>query len=69
MTYTYKGYNPANVKHVTKYVKEHYKRVEVTFSKDYYDQVLKPVCDDSGLSVATFIKKAVADAVDGITKK
>ena len=69
MTYTYKGYNPANSKHVKKYNSLHYKRVEIAFDKGYYESILKPICDSSGVTVSAFIKKAVADAVEGITKK
>lgn len=69
MSYTYKGYNPANCKHVNKYISTHYKRVSVCFDSSYYMEALKPVCDGLGLPVSTFIKQAVEHEVEHITKK
>lgn len=73
MAYKYTGYNPNNSRHVQKYVSEHYKRVPVYFDISFYNEVLKPVCDDLGVSVSGFIKQAVEKAVDdrrsGITEK
>ena len=69
IAYTYKGYNPANNKAVSKYNAEHYKRVTCQLDKDFYLNELKPICDSLGVPVATFIKQAVAEKIATITKK
>lgn len=57
--YEYKGYKPSNSKYVQKYIKDHYKRVEVRFSKDFYENELKPFCDSIGVPMSEFIKDAI----------
>ena len=63
MSYQYKGYNPANSKHVNKYVKDHYRTLTVRFDQSFYDDELKPLCDDLGVPVATFVKQLIADYI------
>ena len=63
MSYQYKGYNPANVKYVQKYERDHYRNVNLRLDKSFYDDELKPLCDDLGVPVATFIKQLIADYI------
>jgi len=69
IAYEYKGYNPANSKHVKKYRKSHYKEINVSFPLAYYEDELKPLCEYLNLPVSTFIRDCVVREVDRITKK
>lgn len=66
MAYEYKGYNPKNSKHVQKYVKSHYKRISVDLNIEYFENVLKPLCDLVGVSVSAFAKRAIENEANKI---
>ncbi len=57
----YKGYNPANSKHVQKYNAKHYKTVGVVFDREFYEHELKPLCESLDVSCSSFIKNIVID--------
>lgn len=69
MAYEYKGYNPKNSKHVQKYVKNHYKRITLDFNKDYFEDVLKPLCDSIGVTVPAFIKTTIEKEANRILEE
>ena len=66
MAYEYKGYNPKNAKHVQKYVNSHYKKVTAVLPIEYFENVMKPLCDSLGLSISTFAKIAIENEVNRI---
>lgn len=53
------AYNPKYSKKHEEYRSRKYKRVGLDFEKEYYDTVLKPAADASGMPVNTFIKEAI----------
>ena len=63
MTYNAK-YNEQNYKYRT----AKFKRVGIDFDKTYYDEVLKPAADNSGLPVGTYIKHAVDEKIERDSK-
>ena len=63
MSYEYKGYNPANNKHVMKYDREHYHATTIKFDKSFFDDELKPYCVSLGVAPATLIKQIVTDYI------
>ena len=58
MTYNAK-YNDQKYKYRT----DKFKRVGIDFDKEYYNEVLKPASDRSGLPVGTYIKKAIEEKI------
>ena len=40
------------------------KRVPLDMQKDYYEQVLKPAADRSGVPVNTYIKNAIREKIE-----
>ena len=60
----YKGYNPKNSKYVQKYNRTHYKNAAVTLPKEFYDDELKPLCDDLGMSVSAFVREAIIEKME-----
>ena len=62
--YSYKGYNPKNSKHVKKYNQAHYKYAAAYFPKEFYDDELKPLCDDLGLSISAFVREAIIEKIE-----
>lgn len=60
----YKGYNPKNSKHVQKYNKAHYKISTIAFPVQYYEEVIKPICDSLGVTVSKFTKDAIEEKID-----
>ena len=57
-------YNPKYNKQKHEYRKANFKRVNIDFDKDYFNDVLKPAADNAGLPVNTFIKKLIHDKID-----
>lgn len=60
----YKGYNPKNSKYSQKYNREHYKNAAVTLPKEFYDGILKPLCDGLGMSVSSFVRDAITEKIE-----
>ena len=63
MSYQYKGYNPANAKHVQKYNSAHYQRITVNFNKQLFDSEIQPLIDKLGVSPQDFVRQAVTDYI------
>lgn len=66
MAYTHAA-NKAN----QKYVREHQKQISVKYKKEYYENVIAPAINKSGIPTATFIKQAIAEKIkrDGLDKR
>ena len=47
-----------------KYQKEKLKRIPLNVQLDYYNNVLKPAAEKSGLPVNTFIKQAIQEKIE-----
>lgn len=47
-----------------RYNEKHLKRVPLDMQKDYYEQVLKPAADRSGVPVNTYIKNAIREKIE-----
>ena len=60
------AYDPKNSKHVHKYMNAHYKRIDLSVHKEYYDETLLPACQKAGLPVNTFIKQAITYYIDNM---
>lgn len=52
-------YNPKYNEYNYKYRAEKLKRVGVDFTKEYYENTLKPAADAAGETIGGFIKKAI----------
>jgi hypothetical protein len=63
MSYQYKGYNPANAKHVKKYNDSHYKIVSVAFDRASFEDEIKPFAESSGMTIAELVRQAVTDYI------
>lgn len=50
------------------YQREHIKRISFNVQAEYFDQVLKPICDELHIPVNTFIKQAIQHEIEGIKK-
>lgn len=46
-----------------KYAKEKLKRIPLDVTKQYYDEILKPVANSVGMSVNGFIKEAIQEKI------
>ncbi len=60
----YMSYNPKKKEYNQRYVKENIKRIPLDIQKSYYDEILKPAADASGMPVNTFIKEAIKAFVE-----
>ena len=67
--YIYKGYNPKNSKHVQRYNKDHYKLIGVRFDISFYEESLKPLCEELGITVASFAKEATLEKFNLLNSK
>ena len=54
----------AHMKSTIKYAKNNLKRVPLDLQKEYYENILVPVCERSGVPVNTFIKQAIQEKID-----
>lgn len=57
-----------NIQDQLKYAKSTYKRVPFDLRKDYYEETLKPAADRAGEPVNMFIKKAIAERIERLSK-
>lgn len=57
-------YNPKYNEQNYKYRSKKYKRVGVDFEKEYYENVLAPAVDASGVSMSAYIKQAVFEKME-----
>lgn len=51
-----------------KYAKTHKRRIPLDVQNDYYDNTLKPICDQLGIPVNTFIKQAITHEIERVTQ-
>lgn len=63
------AYNPKDNERVNNYKKNHYKRLQIEFSKEYYTDVLLPVLEAKGIGASTFIREAVKEKIERESKK
>ena len=61
-------YDPKNNDYVNNYKKEHYKRLQIEFDKDYYVNVLAPAAEAKGLRTSTFVREAVKEKIERESK-
>ena len=54
--------------YVNDYKKEHYKRITIEVSKEYYNDVLLPAVEKKGVRTNTFIKEAIAEKIERESK-
>lgn len=57
-------YTPASNKATRKYVETKQKRIEIKYKTEIYEERILPAIEKSGLSVASFIKKAVDEKIE-----
>lgn len=62
-------YRPERNKYVTKYRALHQKRITVDFKNEYFNEVLKPAIDKTGLPVNTFVKQAIAEKIERMNQE
>ena len=51
-------------KYIQSYKKDNYKRVPLDLKIDYYNDVLKPAVERSGMAVNAFIKQAIQEKIE-----
>ena len=61
---SYTGYTESRGKSSMAYAKKNIKRVPLDMQQDYYNDVLIPAVEKSGLSVNGFIKAAIAEKIE-----
>lgn len=59
----YTGYTESRGKSSMAYAKKNIKRVPLDMQQDYYNDILIPAVEKSGLSVNGFIKAAIAEKI------
>lgn len=47
-----------------RYNKKHQHRIEIKYKNSYYDEIIKPAIEESGLPVATYIKLAIKEKIE-----
>ena len=52
-----------------KYVTKNIKRIPLDVQKSFYDEILKPAADRSGLAVNTYIKDAINEKIERDSNK
>lgn len=57
-------YDPKNNVYINNYKKEHYKRLQIEFDKDYYANVLAPAAEAKGIGTSTFVREAVKEKIE-----
>lgn len=58
------AYNDISRKATVKYIKERQKEIKLRFKKEDYETRIEPAAKESGLPVATFIKKAIDEKIE-----
>lgn len=61
-------YNMAIPEKQKKYHEKAIKRVPLDMQKDFYNDVLKPAADSTGIPVNTFIKHAIMEKIERMEK-
>ena len=56
-------YGPKHKEYTINYIHENYKRVEIRFKKEIYDNEIKPAIDRSGMSQNAFIMDAIKEKI------
>ena len=61
----YKGYNSDWGKKATmKYMKEKRKRLDLSWKKEEFEEVIMPAAEKAGVPVSTFIKQAINEKIE-----
>lgn len=56
-------YDRRQNKYTNKYKRDHYKRIGLLIDKSFYDEILAPKIEKSGLSVNAWIKQAIDEKI------
>lgn len=54
----------AHMKATAKYKKAHIRRLSFEVQNEYFDEVLKPAIDETGMSINGFIKEAIKEYIE-----